>query len=78
MAHCMHCYSSMNAKHTHQVIFGRRVDGCPRCEELASGAAPRAGWGSVKRAADASFRLALAKHDCKASGCAQVCTFGDW
>jgi hypothetical protein len=68
----------MNAKHNHQVIFGRRVDGCPRCSELAAGAAPRQGWGATKRAADVSFRLALAKHDCKAAGCAHICTFGDW
>ena len=24
----------MTTKHTHQSVFGRKVDGCPRCAEL--------------------------------------------
>lgn len=31
-------------RHTHQVVFGRLVPGCPRCDELAAGAKPRT-WG---------------------------------
>jgi len=38
-----------HARHTHQVIFGRRVDGCPRCKELDAGAPPIV-WASTRRA----------------------------
>jgi hypothetical protein len=31
-------------RHTHAVVFGRKVDGCPRCAELAAGRLPRT-WG---------------------------------
>lgn len=30
----------MATKHTHGANFGRHVDGCPRCIELAAGAEP--------------------------------------
>ena len=28
-------------KHSHQVVFGRKVTGCPRCAELSAGRAAR-------------------------------------
>lgn len=35
----------MAAKHSHGPNFGRHVDDCPRCIELANGAAPvQSGW----------------------------------
>lgn len=59
-------------------MFGRLTEGCPRCEELRAGAAP-VRWASARQAEiDARFRRELAEHDCKASGCGPVCTFGDW
>lgn len=67
----------MNTKHNHQVIFGRREPGCPRCAELAAGAAPRQGW-SVRRTYEAQQIAAIRAHDCQKSGCGPVCTFGDW
>jgi len=67
-----------HARHTHQVIFGRRVDGCPRCAELDAGAPPIV-WASTRRAEEEErFRRALKDHDCKARGCGPICTFGDW
>ncbi len=54
--------------------FGRRTAGCPRCDELAAGAAP-VRWATSRRA---DTLADLRKHDCRASRCASVCTFGDW
>lgn len=38
-------------KHTHQVVFGRRVEGCPRCAELDAGAERRTSpkWEALNR-----------------------------
>lgn len=69
----------MTTKHTHKVVFGRKVDGCPRCAELAAGASPVQWTGARLRAEqDRLFRVELAAHDCVASRCGPVCTFGDW
>lgn len=62
--------------------FSKRND-CPRCNELKSGAAPRAGWQagyfSNKKAQEARTLAAIRSHDfaaCAAkSGC---CTCFDW
>jgi hypothetical protein len=51
---------------------------CPRCQELASGAKPRRGWGDSKREFEAQSLRAIRTHDCKRAGCGLVCTFGDW
>lgn len=68
----------MTTKHTHQVVFGRRVDGCPRCAELNAGAKP-VQWSGARKAQELiAFRAELAAHDCKARGCGPVCTFGEW
>jgi hypothetical protein len=66
------------AKHTHDVVFGRKVAGCPRCQQLASGAAPIV-WGFKRRAEmEAEQIRAIRTHNCKAAGCGPVCTFGEW
>lgn len=68
----------MTTKHTHEVLFGRRVNGCPRCAELNAGARP-VEWASTRRAReDAAAVTAIRAHDCKVSRCGPVCTFGQW
>jgi hypothetical protein len=64
--------------------FGKLVDGCPRCEELKSGAKPRS-WGSSynyqmrvgRGPAWEAFKAALKSHSCLASNCGPVCTAFD-
>lgn len=69
-------------KHTHQVVFGRRVVGCPRCAQLVNGAAPVQGWGSRRREAEAQAvrdvhaHFASDRH--RNGGCGPVCTYGEW
>ncbi len=62
-------------------VFGRRTGGCPRCAELAAGAAP-VRWAPGRRARTAVDITRRAEeiraHDCTAAGCGPVCTFGDW
>lgn len=68
----------MTTKHNHPVVFGRKVDGCPRCEELKAGAEP-VRWAGAQRKDDDYRRLREVRaHDCRASRCMTVCTFGDW
>lgn len=52
--------------------FGRRDPNCPRCQELANGAAPRRGWGQSRLT-----RTPSRVHTCSAN-CGPVCTFGEW
>lgn len=42
--------------------FAHRDPTCPRCKELANGAAPRAGWSDAKRQQEARDRLAIWNH----------------
>jgi hypothetical protein len=51
---------------------------CKRCVELSTGSKPRTGWGDHKREMEAQEIRAIRAHDCKASNCGPVCTFGDW
>ena len=72
----------MATKHTHQVVFGRRVVGCPRCAELAAGAEP-VQWKGNRAAQDDQRRCAeilahFSSHKHLSGGCGPVCTFGDW
>lgn len=60
-------------KHTHTVVFGRKVDGCPRCEELKAGAAPVV-W---NRSNDYARKIEIRRHVCTPR-CGPVCTHGDW
>lgn len=70
--------------HTHQVVFGRRIDGCPRCAELASGQPARRwntnrGVWTTSRIELSAARLAeIRSHDCVTSRCGPVCTHGDY
>ena len=68
-------------KHTHQVVFGRKVDGCPRCDELRAGAEP-VRWNLSRREQarldDERRAREIRDHDCRTSRCSVVCTFGDW
>jgi len=65
------------------MAFGRPSahNGCPRCEELKTGAAPRKGWGS-RRADDErhaqDVRAHFSSHRHVSGGCGPVCTFGEW
>ena len=68
----------MTTKHTHQIVFGKKVDGCPRCEELKAGAAPVQGWGARAKAMEARRIIDIRNHDCRKSGCGPVCTAFDW
>lgn len=61
-----------------KMAFGRKDSTCPRCQELLAGAKPRAGWSDNKRMFEAQSREYNRNHDCKASNCGPVCTFGDW
>jgi hypothetical protein len=79
----------MATKHTHESNFGRKVAGCPRCDELLAGAEPVRGYGSmysfthgryITKAEEIAQRLtAIRNHDCKASGCSTICcTANEW
>lgn len=59
------------------VAFGRLAQAgqCVRCDALRGGSKP-VSWG--KRDADSDRLRAIRAHDCKASRCGPVCTFGDW
>lgn len=69
--------------------FGRPspAGDCARCDELRSGAAPRAGWQGAyyerKQREERQWSESLAQHFAPGgphdSGkCGPVCTFGDW
>lgn len=69
----------MNTQHTHQVIFGRKVAGCPRCTELTAGAPVRQqAWRQTGRLMQAQRIAAIRAHDCRASKCGPVCTAFDY
>ena len=68
----------MTTKHTHVMVFGRRVAGCARCAELAAGAMPVAGWGAARKRADAQRLVWIREHNCKTAGCGPICTAFDW
>jgi hypothetical protein len=84
---------STTTKHTHPVVFGRQVDGCPRCAELAAGAEPvRWAWaertrcatpgcgGHVERGEYATLcrSCQIRAHNCTERGCGVICTAFDW
>jgi len=72
----------MATKHLGPLTFGRCADHragravCPRCAELDGGAAPVQWRG--RQDGYGYGRPDIARHDCRASRCAHVCTFGDW
>lgn len=59
-------------------VFGRKTPGCPRCDELTSGAAPVKWAGTSRRTEDQRRVEAIRRHDCTTAKCGVVCTFGDW
>lgn len=75
----------MTTKHTCNggtgPVFGRKTAGCPRCEELKSGAAPIQ-WApsrqaqDIQRCREIDAHFAGAHH--RSGKCGPVCTFGDW
>jgi len=70
-------------RHNHQVCFGKREAGCPRCEELSNGAAPRAGWQTsyfeTKARHEAMRNAAIKAHDFAACAAKNVvCTHFDY
>jgi hypothetical protein len=76
----------MTTKHTHPPNYGKKVEGCPRCEELAAGAEP-VRWAisrSRRDAEDDAQRVAESRAHFAPGGphslanCGPVCTFGDW
>ena len=70
--------STHTTQHNHVMVFGRKVDGCPRCDELKNGAEP-VRWSITRKAEiEAEQIRAILTHDCKKSGCGPVCTFGEW
>ena len=68
----------MTTKHNHQLVFGRRESGCPRCEELSNGA-PAVQWrGNARKEQERNLAQAIRNHNCAVSRCAIVCTAFDW
>ncbi|MGW1993230.1 hypothetical protein [Embleya sp. NPDC001921] len=61
-------------------VFGRKTEGCPRCDELIAGAAPVVWYGTARErdALDARRVDEIRNHNCRKSGCSVVCTYGDW
>jgi len=61
--------------------FGRLTPGCPRCDELADGAAP-VKWANSRRDDDARRSAEIAAHFTSqrhlSGSCGVVCTFGEW
>lgn len=68
--------------HNHAPNFGRKVDGCPRCQELSAGTEPRQPRvvEVIRRreTEDAARSRAIREHDCVASRCSSVCTAFQW
>lgn len=63
-------------------VFGKKIAGCPRCDELLAGAAPVM-WNGARRAQleqeqQAAISAHFASHKHCTGGCGPVCTFGDW
>jgi len=67
--------------HNHERLpFGQRkaFGECPRCDELHNGARPRRSRAEQDRRDDEQRAREIRMHDCRASGCGSVCTFGQW
>jgi hypothetical protein len=70
--------TSNTTPHNHQLVFGRREAGCPRCAELAGGAATVKGWGQERKDQERNLAQAIRFHNCISSKCGPVCTAFDW
>lgn len=67
----------MTTKHNHAVIFGRKEDNCPRCQELRAGAKP-VRWANARFTASRNAIEVANPHNCVTAKCGPVCTHGDW
>lgn len=71
----------MATKHTHQMAFGKRVSGCPRCAELDAGA-PTIKWRESRQQQDQrqcrEIRAHFDSEHHRSGKCGPVCTFGEW
>ena len=67
----------MATPHNHPVVFGRKIEGCLRCDELKAGA-PIIAWRNQRVSYDQTRAREIRSHDCKTSRCGVVCTFGDY
>ena len=67
----------MTTKHTHAVVFGRKVAGCPRCQELINGARPVRWPHGTQTDRLAEVHAHFRSHKHMSGGCGPVCTFGD-
>jgi hypothetical protein len=70
--------SEMTTKHNHQLVFGRKEAGCPRCEELKAGVAPVRWSGVDRKKEQEQLMAAIRAHDCVKSRCGVVCTAFQW
>jgi len=62
-----------------QRVFSRYDATCPRCQELANGSAPRAGWNDHQRRIEAMRAEAIRTHDFAACAAKNVvCTHFDY
>ncbi len=59
-------------------VFKRYDLSCPRCKELAQGAAPKPGYSDFRKRQEKVQLDAIRNHDCRKSNCGPVCTFGEW
>ncbi|MER7487964.1 hypothetical protein ABTY20_19060 [Streptomyces sp. NPDC126497] len=76
----------MTTKHNHAPRFGRKFNGCPRCDELKAGAEPVT-WSSGRtergRVGSCPTNTEVSNHFAPGGPhergvCGPVCTFGDW
>ena len=72
---------SKTTKHTcGGPVFGRKAPAgeCQRCDELSAGK-PAVEWSGARKARlQCAAIAAIRAHDCAASGCMSICTFGEW
>lgn len=67
----------MTTKHTcGGPVFGKKTPGCPRCDELLSGAAPVQWAGTRNREWERREAEYARKH--RATCTDTVCTYGEW
>jgi len=72
----------MTTKHTcGGPVFGRKTEGCPRCDELIAGE-PAVTWAPSRAVLDkiaaTEIRAHFASEKHRSGGCGLVCTYGEW
>jgi hypothetical protein len=66
----------VTTKHTHKVVFGKRVKDRPRYQELNNGAEPIR-WRTGNTSGYPTTAQTRA-HNCRQPGYGPVCTYGDY